>query len=91
MHFSTLVSGLLLAASTFAAPTTLEARNDGPVAPVCPVAKPAYLGKVKRQFATDRIVPDLIERINPKVRVNVDYNGKQVLLGVSVDLLLCVS
>ena len=90
MHFSTLVSGFLFAAAAIAVPvqtspleaSPLEARGGSkPTQPYCPVPKQTYLNEVKKQFATDRIVPDLIERINPKLQVNISYNGKAVNLG----------
>jgi len=81
MHFSTLVSALSIASVALAAPAPW---NYGSHQPKCPHITAPYAKTVVSQFTTDGIVPDLIEATTlgtPTVRVNVNYNGKQVNLG----------
>jgi phosphatidylethanolamine-binding protein len=89
MQFSTLVSGLVLASVAVAVPAPVAGANkyhhpkpthttspSPPWASQCPDIgiSAAYKKQVVNQFATDQIVPDLIERINPTVVVNVTYD-----------------
>ena len=79
MHFSTLASTLSLGALALAAPSHHYSGGSK-----CGAITPAYAKLVVNQFTTDGIIPDLIEAPTlgtPKVKVNVDYNGKAVNLG----------
>lgn len=78
MHFSTVFSGLSLAALALAAPGHYHTGGK------CGAISPAYAKLVVSQFTTDGIIPDLIEAPTlgtPKVKVNVAYGSKQVNLG----------
>ncbi|CAK4033639.1 Hypothetical predicted protein [Lecanosticta acicola] len=81
MHAPAVVSALLCVVASNAAPAA-----NGGSQQYCPSISPAYAAAVQNQFQTDMIVPDLIERINPTVGVNVAYNtadqgSKAVQLG----------
>ncbi|KAK3678257.1 hypothetical protein LTR78_001552 [Recurvomyces mirabilis] len=76
MHF---FSALALAATATAAAipdAVLDKRTT-----TCTTAGSATLAAAKAAFTQAKLVPGVIPSFNPKVSVQVDYNGKQVNLG----------
>jgi hypothetical protein len=81
IHFSMLVSSLFCASVAIVAPTAGSSGNpEGGSSGQCPNAgiSAAYKQKAINQLATDQIVPDLIERINPTLEVSVTYDTPTV-------------
>ena len=76
MHFFSLLALTATASAATLPEVVAEKRNTA-----CTTAGSATLAAAKSAFTQAKLVPDLIPSFDPKVSVQVNYNGKQVNLG----------